>query len=263
MTRRFARIQKDANASAFVELVAGSAQVLTAPPWAGGVTTGELLHGFDAEGQGPNPLLAPVSPTKILCVGRNYQAHAKELGNEVPTEPMLFYKPLSSLLEPGGVIELPPTAISSRIEHEAEVVAVLAKRLKRASEEEARAAIFGLTIACDVTARDLQKKDGQWWRAKGMDTFCPVGPVVVTGLDAANLDIECKVNGVTRQSGNTRDMIFTIARVLSHASQVMTLEPGDIVLTGTPEGVGPLVDGDTLTIHVSGIGTLTTRVRAS
>lgn len=263
MTRRFARIQKDANASAFVELVAGSAHVLTAPPWAGGVPTEEIVQGFDAEGRGPKPLLVPVAPTKILCVGRNYQAHAKELGNEVPAEPMLFYKPLSSLLEPDGVIELPSTDISSRIEHEAEVVAVVGRRLKRVTVEEAAQAIFGLTIACDVTARDLQKKDGQWWRAKGMDTFCPVGPVIVTGLDAANLDIECKVNGTTRQSGNTRDMIFTIARVLSHASQVMTLEPGDIVLTGTPEGVGPLVDGDTLSIEVSGIGTLNARVRAS
>lgn len=263
MTRRFARIQKDANASAFVELIDGSAHVLTAPPWTGGTPTGEVLPGFDDQGRGPKARLAPVTPSKILCVGRNYRAHAKELGNEVPVEPMLFYKPLSSLLEPGGTIELPPTELASRIEHEAEVVMVLGKRLRRASLEQAQQAIFGFSIACDVTARDLQKKDGQWWRAKGMDTFCPLGPVVVAGLDGANLEIVCQVNGAVRQSGSTRDMIFSMAQVLSHVSQAMTLEPGDVVLTGTPEGVGPLTDGDHLSIDVTGIGTLDARVRAA
>jgi 2-keto-4-pentenoate hydratase/2-oxohepta-3-ene-1,7-dioic acid hydratase in catechol pathway len=204
----------------------------------------------------------PVVPSKIVCVGRNYQAHAKELGNEVPAEPLLFFKPPSSLLDPGGTIELPPPSISPRIEHEAELAVVIGRRTRRVSAEEAAAAIFGATIAGDITARDLQKKDGQWTRAKGMDTFCPTGPVVVTGLDPQALSIACRVNGELRQSGSTADMIFSVARVIAYASQVMTLEPGDLLVTGTPPGVGPLRDGDALEIEVPGIGTLRARVAA-
>ncbi|NUP14374.1 MAG: fumarylacetoacetate hydrolase family protein [Polyangiaceae bacterium] len=263
MVRRFARLQKSPHDDAYVELIAGAAHVLTAAPWVGGEPTGERLEGYDDDARGPLPRLAPVDPRKILCVGRNYRAHAKELGNEVPAEPMLFYKPTTALLDPGGSILLPPERISSRIEHEAELAVVVGARLRNADETAAARAIFGLTIACDVTARDLQKKDGQWWRAKGMDTFCPVGPVLVTGLSADALSIECTVNGDVRQAGNTRDMIFGIARVLSFVSDVMTLEPGDIVLTGTPEGVGPLVAGDRLRITVGGIGALEATVRAS
>lgn len=211
---------------------------------------------------GPCARLAPVEPRKILCVGRNYRAHAKELGNEVPVEPMLFFKPSTSLLDPGGEVVLPPSAISARVEHEAELAIVVGAPLKRADEAAAAAAIFGATVACDVTARDLQKKDGQWWRAKGVDTFCPVGPVVVSGLDLTELPIVCSVNGELRQRGNTRDMIFSVPRVLSFVSQVMTLEPGDLILTGTPEGVGPLAAGDQLRIDVDGIGALTVGVRA-
>ncbi len=204
--------------------------------------------------------LAPVTPPKILCVGRNYRAHAGELGNEVPAEPLLFFKPPSSLLDPDGTIELPPPSISGRVDHEAELGVVIGRRARRVGVEEAAACVFGCTVVCDVTARDLQKKDGQWTRAKGMDTFCPVGPVVVTGLDPQALGIACRVNGDLRQNGSTRDMIFTVAAVIAYASQVMTLEPGDLLATGTPSGVGPLRDGDRLEIEIPGIGTLAARV---
>jgi 2-keto-4-pentenoate hydratase/2-oxohepta-3-ene-1,7-dioic acid hydratase in catechol pathway len=248
----------------FAELAGGRALLLSAAPWLGGTPTGETLDGVDAEGQGQAARrLAPVAPSKILCVGRNYRAHAKELGNEVPVEPLLFLKPPSSLLDPDGTIELPPPVISPRIEHEAELAVVIGRRARRVGVDEAAAAIFGLTIAGDITARDLQKKDGQWTRAKGMDTFCPVGPVVVSGLDPQALTLRCHVGDELRQSGSTADMIFPVAAVIAYASQVMTLEPGDLLLTGTPHGVGPLRDGDTLSIEVPGIGTLRARVAAS
>lgn len=256
MLRRFAKLERDPQQPVFVELVGGGAQVLSGAPWLGGAATGERIEGFDDEGVGPWRRLAPVEPRKILCVGRNYRAHAQELGNEVPVEPMLFYKPTSSLLAPKGRVVLPPERISTRVEHEAELAIIVGARLRDVDEAAARAGIFGLTIACDVTARDLQKKDGQWWRAKGMDTFCPVGPVVVSGLGFEELSISCTVNGAVRQSGNTRDMIFSIPRVLSFISEVMTLEPGDLILTGTPHGVGPLIGGDRLQIEVEGIGRL-------
>ncbi len=253
-SKRFARL--DLAEPTYVELDGGAAFPLTRAPWLGGARTGERLDGYDADASGPRPRLAPVEPRKILCVGRNYRAHAKELGNEVPVEPMLFYKPATSLLAQGGVVMLPPASVSSRVEHEAELALVIGERLKGASEEAAARAVFGLTIACDVTARDLQKKDGQWWRAKGMDTFCPVGPVVVTGLDPHALSITCRVNGAVRQDGKTSDMIFSVARVLAHVSETITLEPGDLVLTGTPEGVGPLAPGDSVEIEVPSISTL-------
>lgn len=254
----FARVEGDR----WVRLDGDRAEVLSRAPWLGGSPTGQTVEGVRADGKGSVRLLAPVDPKKILCVGRNYRAHAKELGNEVPAEPMLFYKPSSSLLEPFGTIVLPPETISARVEHEAELAVVIGSRLKGASEEEALRAVFGLTIACDVTARDLQKKDGQWWRAKGMDTFCPVGPVLVAGAVAEGRTIECRVNDEVRQKGSTDDMIFSVARVLSHVSAVITLEPGDLVLTGTPEGVGPLVAGDKLRIEISGLGVLEAAVAA-
>ncbi len=262
MSKRYSRIEKSPGDKVYVELARGGADILDGPPWLGGNPTGERIEGFADSGIGARPLVCPVEPRKIMCVGRNYRAHAKELGNEVPVEPMIFYKPPTSLIGPGAEIELPPTRISSKVEHEAELTVVVGQRLTRASEEEARAAVFGLTIACDVTARDLQKKDGQWWRAKGMDTFCPVGPVIVTGLDPHALTITCRVNDEIRQHGSTADMIFSVARVLAHISDVITLEPGDLVLTGTPEGVGPLLAGDRLAIEISSIGTLNVVVSA-
>jgi 2-keto-4-pentenoate hydratase/2-oxohepta-3-ene-1,7-dioic acid hydratase in catechol pathway len=241
----------------FVSLEDGAARVLSAAPWLGGEPTGETIEGVDAHGiSGSTRRLAPVEPSKILCVGRNYRAHAKELGNEVPAAPLLFFKPPSALVGPDDSIELPPASISERVEHEAEIAIVVGERLRRASPESAARAVFGVTLALDVTARDLQKKDGQWTRAKGMDTFCPAGPVVVTGIDAMRLSFECAVGGAMRQRGETRDMIFGVATVLSYASQVMTLEPGDLLLTGTPEGVGPLSAGDIVEVRCSDVGSL-------
>lgn len=258
MIRRFGRFALPGQGRrVFAEIEDGRARVLDAAPWAGGAPTAEVIEGVDAEGRSDRAQrLAPVAPAKILCVGRNYRAHAAELGNEVPPEPLLFLKPSSSLLDPDGTIELPPATISNRVDHEAELAVLIGRRARRATAEEAAACIFGCTIAGDITARDLQKRDGQWTRAKGMDGFCPVGPVVVTGLDPQALSITCRVRGELKQSGVTSDMFFSIAQVIAFASQVMTLEPGDLLLTGTPAGVGPLRGGDLLEIEVPGIGTL-------
>jgi 2-keto-4-pentenoate hydratase/2-oxohepta-3-ene-1,7-dioic acid hydratase in catechol pathway len=261
--RRFARLLLPDGRRLFAELEGGRARLLTDAPWADGVATGEVIEGIDDEARGVAARrLAPVAPSKILCVGRNYRAHAAELGHDVPTEPLLFLKPPSALADPDGVIELPPASISQRVDHEAELALVIGRRVRRASADEAAASVFGLTALGDITARDLQKKDGQWTRAKGMDTFCPVGPVVVAGLDAGALRIQCRVNGETRQDGTTDRMIFPIADVVAYASQVMTLEPGDVIATGTPSGVGPLRAGDRLEIAIDGVGTLALTVVA-
>jgi 2-keto-4-pentenoate hydratase/2-oxohepta-3-ene-1,7-dioic acid hydratase in catechol pathway len=205
-------------------------------------------------------VLAPVVPGKIVCVGRNYRAHAKELGHEVPTEPLLFLKPPSAVIGPGEVIVLPPE--SARVEHEGELAVVIGRRLRRASLDEVRAGIAGYTCANDVTARDLQKRDVQFTRAKGFDTFCPLGPWVVTERPPPEATIAVRVNGAPRQRGQLRDMVFGIDELVAYASNVMTLEPGDVVLTGTPEGVGPLAPGDTVEVEIEGVGTLTNTVRA-
>ena len=198
-----------------------------------------------------------VNPTKIVCVGRNYLEHAKELGNVVPDKPLIFLKPPSSIIGDGESIVLPPE--SQRVEHEGEIAVVIGKRLRRASEDEARAAIGGITCANDVTARDLQKSDGQWTRAKGFDTFCPVGPRVTSvdaSADLTALEVTCRVNGAARQHGRASEMAFQIPFLLSYISGVMTLEPGDLMLTGTPAGIGPLVAGDVVEVEVSGVGVL-------
>ncbi len=197
-------------------------------------------------------------PGKIVCIGRNYSAHAKELGNEVPKQPLLFLKPPSAVIGDGEPIVLPPE--SSQVEHEAEIGVVLGRTLRRADERSARAAIAGITCVNDVTARDLQKSDGQWSRAKGFDTFCPMGPRVMPidpeRFDFAALEVTCRVNGAVRQHGHAADMVFGIPALLAFISQVMTLEPGDLVVTGTPEGVGPLVAGDVVEVEVTGVGVL-------
>jgi 2-keto-4-pentenoate hydratase/2-oxohepta-3-ene-1,7-dioic acid hydratase in catechol pathway len=203
-------------------------------------------------------LLCPVVPSKIVCIGRNYAAHAKELGNEVPSEPLLFLKPPSALLGPGGVVRLPPE--SARVEHEAELVVVIGRRAKNVTRERALSHVFGYSCACDVTARDLQKKDVQFTRAKGFDTFCPIGPWIETELDPAALRVRCLVNEQVRQDGSTANMIFDVPTLVSYVSHMMTLEPGDVILTGTPEGVGPLVGGDALVVEVTGVGALKLRV---
>lgn len=199
-------------------------------------------------------------PSKIVCVGRNYAEHAKELGNVVPERPLLFFKPPSALIAVGEAIVLP--AASSQVEHEAEIGVVIGRRLKRASRDEAEAGIGGFICVNDVTARDLQKTDGQWARAKGFDTFCPAGPTVVTGLDWRSLEVIGRVNGQERQRGHVGQMIFDIPDLLAYISGVMTLEPGDLVATGTPAGVGPLVHGDVVEVEIPGVGILSNPVRS-
>ena len=201
-------------------------------------------------------LLAPVTPSKIICVGRNYRDHAKELGNEVPAEPLLFFKPTSSLLAPGGVVRMP--AASSRVDFEGELAFVIGRRTSRfAVGGDWRSVIRGYTLANDVTARDLQKKEGQWTRAKGWDTFCPVGPFISDEVDpAAGFILETRVNGELRQHGSTADFIFAIAELLAYITAAITLEPGDLVLTGTPAGVGPLSAGDRVEVSAAGLGAL-------
>jgi 2-keto-4-pentenoate hydratase/2-oxohepta-3-ene-1,7-dioic acid hydratase in catechol pathway len=202
-------------------------------------------------------LLAPVTPSKIICVGRNYRDHAKELGNEVPAEPLLFFKPPSSLLNPGGVVRMP--AASARVDFEGELVLVIGRRTtKLAPGADWRSVIRGYTLANDVTARDLQKKEAQWTRAKGFDTFCPVGPMVSDAVDPeAGLILETRVNGELRQHGSTLDFIFSISELLIYITAAITLEPGDLILTGTPSGVGPLKAGDRVEISIPGLGVLT------
>lgn len=206
-------------------------------------------------------LLAPVVPSKIVCVGRNYRDHAKELGNEIPTEPLLFFKPPSSLLPSSAPILLP--IISQRVDFEGELAIVIGKQARKLSRtEDIRPYIHGLTLANDVTARDLQKKEGQWTRGKGFDTFCPVGPCIETGLDpGAPLTITTHVNGELRQQGNTRDFIFSLPQLFEYITAAMTLEPGDLLLTGTPAGVGPLVAGDIVQVSIPEIGRLSNPVR--
>ena len=201
-------------------------------------------------------LLAPVTPSKIVCVGRNYRDHVAELGNEVPAEPLLFLKPPSALLKPGGKVIMP--AVSERVDFEGELALVIGRRVSKLSPTaDWRGVIRGYTLANDVTARDLQKKDGQWTRAKGFDTFCPVGPLVSDELDLeAGVTIETRVNGEVRQHGSTLDFIFPIPALLSYITAAITLEPGDLVLTGTPSGVGPLFAGDRVEVSIPGLGIL-------
>lgn len=204
-------------------------------------------------------LLPPVVPGKIICVGRNYAAHAREHNAEVPEVPLLFLKPPSSVIGPGEAIFLPPQ--SQQVEHEAELVAVIGKAGRWISPEQALDHILGYTVGNDVTARDLQRRDGQWTRAKGFDTFCPLGPWIETEFDPADALISCHVNNEMRQMGSTRDMVFSVRQLIAFASSVMTLESGDILMTGTPSGVSPLLDGDKVEITIEGIGSLVNPVK--
>ncbi|HKZ44899.1 MAG TPA: fumarylacetoacetate hydrolase family protein [Anaerolineales bacterium] len=199
-------------------------------------------------------LLAPVQPSKIICIGRNYSAHAKEHNAEVPELPLLFLKPPSAIINPGDKIVLP--AQSSQVEHEAELVVVIGRKTRNVTIENAREAIYGFTIGNDVTARDIQFSDGQWTRGKGFDTFCPFGPWVETDFDPSDALITCHVNGQPRQMATTRDLTFPVESLVAFISSVMTLEPGDLIFTGTPAGVGPLVDGDEVVVEIEGLGIL-------
>lgn len=200
-------------------------------------------------------LLPPCLPSKIVCVGRNYVEHARELQNEAPAEPLIFFKPPSSVLASGDAIVYPPE--SKRVDHEGEIGVVIGRRCRRLGPEQSVAPfIYGYTCVNDVTARDLQKKDGQWTRGKGFDTFCPFGPVIATEADPAKLEVRLKRNGEIRQCGSVSQMIFPVDAIVRYISQVMTLEPGDLIATGTPAGVGPLEIGDALEVTVEGVGTL-------
>ncbi|SCG62705.1 2-keto-4-pentenoate hydratase/2-oxohepta-3-ene-1,7-dioic acid hydratase (catechol pathway) [Micromonospora humi] len=209
-------------------------------------------------------LLSPILPSKVVCVGRNYAEHAAEHGSEVPKEPLLFLKPSTSVIGPRDAIRLP--IFSKQVEHEAELAVVIgAPGARRADRAAAERAIFGYTCANDVTARDLQRSDGQWTRAKGFDSFCPIGPWITTGLDVRDLEIRCEVGRdpeemEVRQLGRTKDMVFDVPGLVSYVSHVMTLLPGDVVLTGTPAGVSPLTEGDTVTVRIEGIGELSNPV---
>ncbi len=201
------------------------------------------------------------SPSKIVCVGRNYAAHAAELGNEVPVEPLIFLKAPSAVIHDGDPIVLPSGA--GRVEFEGEIGVIIGRRARKVSESEAWSFVEAVVPLNDVTARELQKTDGQWTRAKGFDTFCPVGtPVPVADVDVEALSVRTRVNGQVRQQGSVGEMAFSIPRIIAHISGIMTLEPGDIVSTGTPEGVGPLADGDVVEVEVSGVGKLRNPVRS-
>lgn len=199
-------------------------------------------------------LLAPCEPSKIVCIGRNYAAHAAEHQAPVPSQPLIFLKPPSALLAPGAAIELTP--LSAQVEHEAELVVVIGRRCRHVPAAQALAMVLGYTCGNDVTARDLQRQDGQWARAKGFDTFCPLGPWIETDLDPTQVEVTCLVNGAERQRGSTADLIFPVAQLIAYVTQAMTLEPGDVIMTGTPAGVGPLHAGDEVVVRISGIGEL-------
>lgn len=258
---KYCRFQLNGSAHyGFVEPVAGAeaiTRLLLQPPHkSDGDVEGLPSRRMDHIPLAEASLLAPVEPSKIVCVGRNYREHAAELGHDVPTEPLLFFKPVSALLAPGGTIVRP--RVSNRTDYEGELGAVVGRRAFRLrDEEDVRPYILGYTCVDDFTARDLQNKDGQWTRAKGFDTFCPVGPVVTDEIDPwAGVQVETRVNGEVKQSGNTRDFIFALDVVIRYISQIMTLEPGDLIATGTPKGVGPVVAGNEVAVSVAGVGQL-------
>jgi len=235
-------------------------RVFVSPPEQGGLEA--RSRKISAVSLADASLLVPVQPSKIVCIGRNYREHAAELGNEVPTEPLIFLKPPSSLLDPGAKIMLPP--MSNRVDYEGELGVVIGKACRNLRpDEDVRPCILGYTCVNDVTARDLQKKDVQFTRGKGFDTFCPVGPIVTDEVDPwAGVSVQTRVNGELKQDGNTRDFIFALDAVIRFISQVMTLFPGDLIATGTPSGVGPLQAGDLVEVTVAGVGTLRNTVSA-
>jgi 2-keto-4-pentenoate hydratase/2-oxohepta-3-ene-1,7-dioic acid hydratase in catechol pathway len=223
-------------------------RALTAAPWEGGLPQGERFPFAEVT------FLAPVLPTKVVCVGRNYRAHAREMGQEVPREPLLFIKPSTAVVGPMQEIRIPQA--SNEVHHEAELAAVVGRTLTAGGAVAAREAIFGWTCLNDVTARDIQRAEQHFTRAKSYDTFCPVGPFVETSLDPLDQVVTCRVNGEQRQRGSTRDQVVDPYALVAFVSQIMTLLPGDVVSTGTPEGVGPIRRGDWVEVEVSGVGVL-------
>ena len=206
-------------------------------------------------------LVAPVVPSKVIGVGKNYAEHAREMGGEVPAQPLIFLKPSTTVIGPNDPIIIP--AGTSTVHHEAELAVVIGALCKNVTPERANEVIFGYTIANDVTARDWQAADGQWWRAKGADTFCPLGPWIDTEIDVAALNIACTVGDDLRQNGNTADMVRSVPELIAHISSAMTLIPGDVILTGTPAGVGPLIPGDQVHVEIAGLGVLSNPVIAA
>jgi 2-keto-4-pentenoate hydratase/2-oxohepta-3-ene-1,7-dioic acid hydratase in catechol pathway len=258
---RYCRFQFNNQAHyGLVESVAGRDAIvrilLTPPEEADGDVEGLRTRRIEAIPLDQAVLLPPVRPSKIACMGRNYREHATELGHDIPTEPLIFFKPPSSLLAPNGIVRRP--RISQRVDYEGELGVVIGKSCYQPPPEaDIRQYILGYTCVNDVTARDLQNKEGQWARAKGFDTSCPVGPLVTDEIDPwAGVGVETRVNGEVRQHGNTRDFIFPLEVVIRHIARAMTLLPGDLVPSGTPAGVGPLVAGDVVEVTVEGVGTL-------
>lgn len=254
-TGRFVRIRLD-GAPTWGRIEGGSIHLLGAAPW----KEGARPTGREVPLEGAS-LLAPASPTKIVAIGRNYRAHAQELGNAPPPEPLLFFKPPSSVVGPGDAIQLPPE--SEQVEHEGELAVVVGRRARRVRAADAMEFVFGITCANDVTARDLQKKDGQWTRAKGFDTFCPLGPVLASGLDPGDRTVVTRVGGVERQRGRTSSLSFPVPVLVEYVSRVMTLEAGDVILTGTPAGVARLWPGDVVEVEIDEVGILSNRVEAA
>ena len=224
------------------------------PMFAGFGTTGERVP------LGEVSLLAPVIPrSKVVCVGKNYHDHAAEMGGEAPAEPLLFLKPNTSVVGPGDAIVRPPQ--SSRTDFEGELVVVIGRIAKNVPAASALDYVFGYTLGNDVTARDLQRSDGQWTRAKGFDTFCPLGPAIETDFDPATATLQTRVNGEVKQSAPLTDMIHSVADIIAYASAVFTLLPGDVIMTGTPAGIGPIVAGDVVEVEIAGLGVLRSPVR--
>jgi|SRR5215470_5126353 len=262
---KYCRFQMNGSAQyGLVESVAGRDEItrllVMSPESSGGsiedLPTKRMQHIVLGEAN----LMAPVQPSKIVCVGRNYRDHAAELGNEIPAEPLIFLKPPSSLLATGESIRRPK--LSQRTDYEGELGLVIARPCyKLRPDEDVKPYVLGYTALNDFTARDLQSKDGQWTRAKGFDTFCPAGPIVTDEIDPwAGVNVSTRVNGQVRQAGNTRDFIFSLDTILRYIADVMTLSPGDLIATGTPKGVGPVTSGDVIEIEVEGVGTLSNQV---
>ena len=254
---RYCRFEhKGAPTYGFIESVSGAEVITRRLTW---LESGDqALTLLDPVPLANADLLAPVEPSKILCVGRNYREHASELGHEVPREPLIFLKPPSSVIGPGATIKIPPATLTQRVDFEGEVAVVIGKRCRHLrDDEDVRGYIRGYTCLNDVTARDLQKKDGQWARAKGFDTFCPVGPIVTSEIDIwKGVEVTTKLNGEQRQRGNTTEFLFNLESVMRYITAFCTLEPGDVISTGTPAGVGPMKAGDVVEVTVAGVGTL-------
>ena len=244
---RFGIVEGEPGGAEQIAVIAGD------PLYAAIQFTGERVPLEDAR------LLAPVIPrSKVVGIGRNYAAHAAELGNDVPAEPLAFLKPNTSVIGPGDPIQLPPQ--SAEVHYEGELAVVIGRICRDVPRERVGEVVLGYTVANDVTARDLQKQDGQWWRAKGFDTFCPLGPYLVTGVDPGDLRVVTRRDGEVVQDGRTSSMIFDVPALVAWVSSAMTLLPGDVILTGTPEGVGPIVEGQRIEVEIEGIGTLSNPV---